>query len=389
MTSFKSKFGDKVLDEVFQVLDGLKEKAVSGNFVYRGEPECFGYVRSSLYQQCEERGLAPDDPENPGDWYKQIWNLQKDIVIQATRFLPGQQALDTSEWRFWDNSGHSLGLVTNTPQYKILCQVQHYGGPTNLIDFTTDYFIALFFACHKEHAKQGRIIIFVNRSARLPVRIEDARALSQRSVFIQAQNGFLSSKVFTRVVIPARLKVPLLLYLKQYHAISSEALFPDIQGAVHYWHNNHSFLFLVLDAEQKNRDGNYKEAVEIYNQVLTLSLEVDPVVLTGRGIANFNRLELPAAFDDLSEAISIFEGDRTWPGSSSWGLALCLRGLIHAQEERFEEAFQDISAAREKKQDVAGLFRKEYGRILDFENAYKLCLPTCIKEVLTSPKIPE
>ena len=32
-------------------------------------------------------------------------------------------------------------------EFEILTQLQHNGGQTNLIDFTTDYLIALFFAC--------------------------------------------------------------------------------------------------------------------------------------------------------------------------------------------------------------------------------------------------
>ena len=257
MTGFRTRFGQRVQDEVFKVLDDLQEKAVSGNYIYRGEPECYGYVRSSLYLQCEERGFAPDDPENPGNWFRQIWDLQKDIVVQARRFLPGQQSLEQYERQFWTDVGHSLSLVTDTPHYETLCQIQHYGGPTNLIDFTTDLMVALFFACHKKHTKCGRVI-FVNRTARLPVRIDDARALSQRSAFVQAQDGFLSSKVFSEVAIPAKLKTPILMYLKQYRAISSETLFPDIQGAVRYWHDNHSFLFLTMDANKKKQGRQFR-----------------------------------------------------------------------------------------------------------------------------------
>ena len=41
---------------------------------------------------------------------------------------------------------------------EILTKIQHYGGSTNLIDFTKDYFVALFFACDSSPNKPGRLI---------------------------------------------------------------------------------------------------------------------------------------------------------------------------------------------------------------------------------------
>ena len=49
--------------------------------------------------------------------------------------------------------------IDETTDFEILTEIQHYGGKTNLIDFTTDYFIALFFACDGHHDKKGRIIL--------------------------------------------------------------------------------------------------------------------------------------------------------------------------------------------------------------------------------------
>ena len=38
-------------------------------------------------------------------------------------------------------------LIMDSDELEILTELQHYGGTTNLIDFTTDYLIAIFFAC--------------------------------------------------------------------------------------------------------------------------------------------------------------------------------------------------------------------------------------------------
>ena len=42
-----------------------------------------------------------------------------------------------------------------TKDFEILTEIQHYGGKTNLIDFTMDYFIALFFACDGRYDEDG------------------------------------------------------------------------------------------------------------------------------------------------------------------------------------------------------------------------------------------
>ena len=44
-------------------------------------------------------------------------------------------------------------LTEKARDFEILTEIQHYGGKTNLIDFTTDYFIALFFANIFPHKK--------------------------------------------------------------------------------------------------------------------------------------------------------------------------------------------------------------------------------------------
>ena len=41
----------------------------------------------------------------------------------------------------------------------IFTQLQHYESQTNLIDFTTDFHIALFFACDGQPGENGRVIL--------------------------------------------------------------------------------------------------------------------------------------------------------------------------------------------------------------------------------------
>ena len=42
---------------------------------------------------------------------------------------------------------------TDEMQLKLLARMQHFGCKTNLIDFTRDYRVALFFACYDQRGE--------------------------------------------------------------------------------------------------------------------------------------------------------------------------------------------------------------------------------------------
>ncbi len=112
------------LSKVLEIIHKIAEKSADCDYIYRGEPECHQKVSSSLYR---EYGIELKD-------FK-IERVQKEILNEAKKF------------------------THETDEFEILTQLQHYGGQTNLIDFTTDYLIALFFACDGSHDKNGRIIL--------------------------------------------------------------------------------------------------------------------------------------------------------------------------------------------------------------------------------------
>ncbi len=143
-------FGAKVQAEILGLLDCLSKKAMSGSYIYRGEPEIYPRVCSSLYRQCEEKVVVPADLTGPNlaEWEKEMWELQKEIVAQARRFLPGNKNRDLYDRQFWGGSTSLEGHL-DTREYEILCQIQHFGGATNLIDFSSDIFVALFFCLRK------------------------------------------------------------------------------------------------------------------------------------------------------------------------------------------------------------------------------------------------
>ena len=121
------------LNRVLEKIQEIVEKSADGDYIYRGEPEehkehpYHGRVSSSL---C--RALLTDSVMEEGIEERlkviesQIGDMERGILESAKEYL--------------------YETVDETPSdFEILAQLQHYGCRTNLIDFTTDYLIALFF----------------------------------------------------------------------------------------------------------------------------------------------------------------------------------------------------------------------------------------------------
>ena len=83
-----------------------------------------------------------------------------------------------------------------TDSFEILTELQHYGGHTNLIDFTTDNHIALFFACGDFLDKPGRIILFQRtEKTNEEYKIREPqnprnRVIAQKSIFVRPPKVF-------------------------------------------------------------------------------------------------------------------------------------------------------------------------------------------------------
>ena len=125
-----------------------------------------------------------------------------------------------------------------------------------------------------------------------------------------------------------------------------------------------------------------REAIRFYDK--SLEIELDPQVLAGRGISNFNLERWDAAHEDLKKAIMLFDADWRWKlrPQRNWAIAHYLRGMTFIQRKRWVEAIRDLNAAKDKKCEVATEFHKHFKGITAFEDEYGLSLPDNIKEVL-------
>ena len=143
-----------------------------------------------------------------------------------------------------------------------LSEIQHYGGKTNLIDFTKDFHIALFMACDGIPDENGRIIL----QARELVEgyIEETyepinRVIAQKSVFIQHPKGFIEPNEDDIINIRSDLKQPMLIHLRNSHDISVETIYNDIHGFIRDQNNHSKFynsIYEGLIQKQKGDLGN-------------------------------------------------------------------------------------------------------------------------------------
>ena len=200
---------------VDEILRKIEQKADTGEYLYRGEPEhykehpYYGKVSSKLYRDFLER---------------------EDFDVEAEHFdiEVVQEAMLSAARRFFRKT---------VRDFEILAEIQHYGGKTNLIDFTMDYLIALFMVCDREESlsKGGRIILqekeLIDPYIAEPYEPIN-RVIAQKSVFVRHPDGFIQPDKNNIINIPANLKRQMRKHLEKYHGVSAETVYNDLHGFI-------------------------------------------------------------------------------------------------------------------------------------------------------------
>ena len=192
---------DEVLENgVLEKINEIVKESAIGDYIYRGESKCYEKVCSSLYREYEANIKAQDFD---------MAVIQEEILKEAKEY------------------------TDKTNDFEILAQFYYYGGRTNLIEFATDYLVALFFACNDNPDESGRVILLQKQSETYDVRLAPGtipRARVHKSIFVETPKGFVEpNKV---VGIPAGLKLALLGYLEKYHNISTKTMYNDLHGFI-------------------------------------------------------------------------------------------------------------------------------------------------------------
>ena len=369
------------IDHLSSPPDIIKEIAAKSEgyeSIYRGEPECYAKVSSTLYRE-----------------YAHIGAESLDLEIIQGKMLNGAKK-----------------LTYEIDDFEILIEIQHYGGRTNLIDFTTDYLIALFFACDGGPEKNGRVIRQKTETIKDLIkrpRNPRHRIKAQKTVFVIPPNGFIEPDKDDIVTIPAALKQPLLQYLREHHDISTETIYNDLysfiknqdihrhayvafysgftfqntgddaetpeerqtayQKAVAYYTDAIEHKPDMLEAYLNrgivyNDMDNVDEALKNYNTVIQLSPNYTDAYYN-RGFAYLDKEDLDSAIADFRKIIEL---------NPEHAEAYYFRGLLYFIKEDFDRGIQDCNKAIQLQPNNASIYcarGNAYAEKGELDNAIK------------------
>ena len=125
------------------------------------------------------------------------------------------------------------------PEYdglEVMSHIQHYGGKTNLVDFTKNPFKALFFASDGYYSEDGRIAILKNESTEIqqihqPNEPKE-RTDPQESILVIPKDGIVQE--WEDIIIPAKHKHQLRNYLMEEKDISLLTMYSGPHGFIKY-----------------------------------------------------------------------------------------------------------------------------------------------------------
>ena len=304
------------LKRVLKKITEIAEKSVDGDYIYRGESKFHDEVSSNLYRE-----------------YADVEAEHFDIEVVQTEILREAEEYTTHKME----------------ELEILTELQHHGGKTNLIDFATDYLVALFFACDGNRDKPGRVILLQQQSEAYEV-VKPPKTIPrvgvQKSIFVQAPSGVVDPGTVTVVCIPADLKGPMLDHLRKHHDISTTTIYNDLLGFIENRRIHKSayteFYKGVTCQERadstKNlteKQGEYDKVIVHYTEAINLNSELAEAYYN-RGVAYAKKGKFDLAIQDFNKAIDL---------NPEYAKACYNRGVAYAKKGEFDLAIQDYTKA--------------------------------------------
>ena len=301
-----------------------------------------------------------------------------------------------------------------------LTELQHYSGKTNLIDFTTDYLVALFFACDGKPEKRGRVIL--QKSEKIKDWIYQPqnprhRVVAQKSIFVRPPHGFFYPDEEEIVHIEKDLKPDVLSYLRNYHGISTYTIYNDLHGFIRHQDRHgaaHTHFYRGLACQNRadsakdptEKQDLYCKAIESYTKVIELDsgnvkayysrgsiyslrkefpeaipdfnkvIELNPEHVEAyysRGSTYLNMKEPSEAIQDFSKIITLDSGNAE---------AYYSRGRAYLSMKKSEEAKADLITAKNMGVDIVVCFHNDEESIEAFEAKHEVEVPRDIGELL-------
>ena len=310
-----------------------------GDYMYRGEPEHYDKVTSSLYRRYS-RHIETDNIQTLNIGFAQ------DEILEEVK-----------------------GYAEESSDFDVLTRLQHYGGKTNLIDFTTDCLVALFFACDGGSDDDGRVVLLqkskaIEKGHKIePPRILENRVIAQKSIFVSPTNGYIEPELFQSIPITEDLKGPMLDYLRKHHGISANTIYNDLHGYIKYQELHHKAYEAFFEGikhylngkdfhrneERNNAKNEFDSALRHYNQ----SLAINPrfaLALNHRGVVYMTQAEFCHAVTDFKAAID-FRPTYLAPHYNCLWLHLRLKDWNNARSQLVTAKSTGVNLPRESRKE--------------------------------------
>ncbi len=294
---------DDSLKKVLGIIKEIVEKSADGDYIYRGEPKHYCQVSSSLYRRIQREGSENVD----------IKRAQEEDLKEAREFV-----------------------VQTFEDDDLLAQLQHYGSDTNLIDFTTDCLIALFFACTGEFQENGRVILLSRTSyPLLQPSFPENRVIAQKSIFVHPPDGTVNPN--DTICIPHELKKPILEYLNKHHGINAQTIYNDLYGFIRHRQDYPSSYMTFYTALTHAKKGDYKEAIAGFGDAIELNPQLT-AAYNNRGNVYKDMCEYDHAIWDFNKAIEL---------NPNLAAAYYNRGIVYKSKKDVDRAIEDYDRAIE------------------------------------------
>ena len=318
--------------------------------IFRGQANCKWPLNSSADRRLQEQGTAPSPIEY----------LTKSLIEPARL------------------EGYAHRQDKELNDLELLAALQHQGAATCLIDFTSNFHIALWFAC-QDNTEVGRVFV-VNRGdihtfeEVTPVRATDSierlfqrhtpleqpipldeqakvyywkpppienRILVQHSCFLFSSQPF-NERTYKTLDILKEDKKEIRMLLQKFYGVERQTIFRDFAGfAVSHGHDQ---PLSYKRSDQWFQDGNshfqrgeYELAIANYNKAIELNPNFAKAH-NNRGLAKAGRGEHRKAIKDYDVAISF---------NSRNARAFNSRGVSKACLGQYNEAIKDFNSAIE------------------------------------------
>ena len=269
--------------KVKELLRRLNE-ASQGGFIFRGEPELYREVRSSLSRYWNTR--SPEASRAIGE----------KTFAYLHEYLRGQIP-----------SGFETPAARESLKIEMLMGLRHRGGVANVVDFSSEVWVAVFFACQEKPRVPGRIwgldpnLYYDDVKIHWPSdNLPHTRWGRQAAVGVLPETGVVPTKYLEEIIrIEPQQKGALLDFLKTI-GLGIPYLFPDFEGYI----SNHQDYFpleaLVYMMREQLILGDYSKVRHFAHTRIVREDEQGRIAgYYFRGLANACEGRLKGAIQDL------------------------------------------------------------------------------------------